>query len=72
MVGHGGDEAQLTFEAWHFKCLFQNREKSEKYTFKCDKKFFIGLRHLKLCSLGCFSLMCLIGLSSFLFLGLVL
>lgn len=31
-----------------------------------DKKFFIGLRHLKLCSLGCFSLMCLIGLSSFL------
>lgn len=27
MVRHGCDEAHLTFEAWHFKCLLQDRER---------------------------------------------
>ena len=29
MVRHGGDEAHLTFKAWHFKYLLQEREECQ-------------------------------------------
>ena len=30
MIRHGGDEAKLSFEAVHFKCLLQDKEESQK------------------------------------------
>lgn len=34
MVRHGGDEAKLSFEAVHFKCLLQDKEQSQKVKVK--------------------------------------
>lgn len=45
MIRHGGDEAHLAFEAWHFKCL--SRETAKRQTIipvKHDFKMVSGIQ----------------------------